>query len=724
MPSFAPSYFRSKVFIRLFLSYVLLIVLFVVFYCAWYVSSYASHREDLVRREAQQQTEALGTLIDQQLLSAQSLCAAVNSSDSCREILQTTYIEHKVIDSMQLFRVLNELKRIKSLSNNMNIYNLMLSFQGDNKAYSAGSVIDFTGEANLLSESPTLRVTTVRELIGVESSSAIVMNKEYLIYADNYSLTFAGSVMGTVLVLLERSGLTSTMRGALKAMSGAEVLYRGEPLLSVGNVTEHAFTSSSLVLDGLSYRAYLPASALKAPMLFDALAPVVGILLVGLISIFITYGLSRRYYQPIGNIGQMIEREDGSSNEIEDILCGIRNLIGERNGYREKMITISPYARQGMLHSILSGDVGGAQLDVLIDEHFISLRRAQYMLALLSIANTGAQEVPSQRYQDAQALIAHVCREMSTDETSVDSCMRDLQSLFVIVSGDGDENLDGVFYERDDRVVEALDDSRFAVTIGVSRSENDLARLQDACQDAESALEQMLIGGRSSVYFAEGLHADGHRSYYFPKDAQKRMVRDLKNRDLPAIEAMLAEIYRKNVVETELPLAELRSMVDELHLTIRSALREVYDRATTHIQIERIHDAATIDEIFAYYGTALQTALRQDSEMEGSARSGVLAKDVCDYIERNALSPDLSLSAIAERFGVSTKVIGEMCKSAYGQTFLQVVHERQIRRAVELLQNTDKSLEQIAQECGFTNLLTFRRNFKAVMNMNPSDYRK
>ena len=165
-------------------------------------------------------------------------------------------------------------------------------------------------------------------------------------------------------------------------------------------------------------------------------------------------------------------------------------------------------------------------------------------------------------------------------------------------------------------------------------------------------------------------------------------------------------------------------MVDELHLTIRSALRDVYDRATTHIQIERIHDAATIDEIFAYYGTALQTALKQDSEMDGGARSGMLSKDICDYIEQNALSPDLSLSAIAERFGVSTKVVGEVCKNAYGQTFLQVVHERQIRRAVELLQSTDKSLEQIAQECGFTNLLTFRRNFKAVMNMNPSDYRK
>ena len=57
-------------------------------------------------------------------------------------------------------------------------------------------------------------------------------------------------------------------------------------------------------------------------------------------------------------------------------------------------------------------------------------------------------------------------------------------------------------------------------------------------------------------------------------------------------------------------------------------------------------------------------------------------------------------------------------------TFLQYVRERQIHRAVELLQNSSMTLEDIAQRCGFTNVLTFRRNFKAVMNMNPRDFRK
>ena len=69
-------------------------------------------------------------------------------------------------------------------------------------------------------------------------------------------------------------------------------------------------------------------------------------------------------------------------------------------------------------------------------------------------------------------------------------------------------------------------------------------------------------------------------------------------------------------------------------------------------------------------------------------------------------------------------MIGLICKNTYGKTFLQHVRDKQIQRAVQLLENTNSPLEDIAQQCGFTNLLTFRRNFKAVMGMNPSDFRK
>ena len=142
------------------------------------------------------------------------------------------------------------------------------------------------------------------------------------------------------------------------------------------------------------------------------------------------------------------------------------------------------------------------------------------------------------------------------------------------------------------------------------------------------------------------------------------------------------------------------------------------------MRLERLRDTMTIDEIFAYYKTVFDTALSNLGSRPGQGSPDETEQKICDYIEAHYCDSDLSLNSLAEHFGVSTKVIGTICKKHYDTTFLQYVRERQIHRAAELLQGTSLSLEEIAQQCGFINVLTFRRNFKAVMNMNPSDFRR
>ena len=559
------SYFHSRMFIRLFLSYALIIAAFLALYVGLYLSFCSANWRSGVQREMQQKADSWATMMDRQLLAAQSVCAAVNTSENTRSILSTVYVEGHTIDAMQMYSMLNELKRIKGASANVNVYNLMLTFTGDNRVYMGGSVLAVEGESQPLAESPYIGLTTVSHLLGV------------------------------------------------------------------------------------------------------------------------------------------------------------RSLIGERNGYRERMITITPYARQGMIQSLLSGDVEHQQLEVITDEQFVGLRKAYFMVAVVNVA---AGEMSAQQFRDAQELIAHACRELSTEESTLVCCTKNAQNLFVIINSDDGEGMEALFYRMYQSCVEALDDPRFAVTLGVSRLESDIQALRDACTDAEQALGQMMTGGRSSVYFHEDVQDKAQRRYYFPRDAHKRIVRGLKEGNLPDLEAMLGEIYRCNAQEAELPVSELRLMVEELHVTIRNALRDVFDLSTTHIQIERIREAATLEEIFAYYRTVLATAISQRGELPDAGEERALEGKLCAYIEANFCDPALSLNAVAEHFGVSTKMVGLICKEVYGKTFLQCVRDLQIQHAVHLLQTTENTLEEIALQCGFTNLLTFRRNFKAVMGMNPSDYRK
>ena len=701
------SYFRSRVFIRLFLSYALMIAVFFALYIGMYLTFSHTFHRNAAERAMQQKTMFWATMMDRQLLAAQSVCAAVNTSENTRSILSNVYVEGRTIDSMQMYKMLNELKRIKGASANGNVYNLMLAFTGDNRIYTGGTVIAAEGENMPLAESPCIGLTTASRLLGVRNTSSMVMNKEFLIYADDYT-AFNSTARGTVLVLFEQSGLKTMTQSALQEAAGAWIVYRGEPLLGFGKETEHVFSVNSMVMDGLGYTVYADEAMFAVPLTPSVLLPMLVLALLGLCFLAVTYWFSKRYYEPIDNIGQMIERTDGG-DEIDGILEGVRSLIGERNGYRERMITITPYAKQGILHSLLSGDVEHQQLEVLTNEQFIGLRKAYFMLAVVNVA---APEMTMQQYRDAQELIAHACRAMSSDERTVVCCEKNAQNLFVIINSDDGEGMEALFYPLYQTCVEALDDPRFAVTIGVSGLENDIQSLRDACEDAEQALGQMLTGGRSSVYFHEDAQEKEQRRYFFPKEAHKRVVRGLKEGNLADLEAMLEEIYRCNVKEVELPVSELRLMLDELHVTIRNALRDVFDMSATHIQIERIREAATMEEVFAYYRTVLATAISQRAELPGEGVEHALETDICAYIEAHFCDPELSLGGVADQFGVSTKMVGLVCKEAYGKTFLQHVRDLQIQHAVELLQTTDETLEEIARRCGFANLLTFRRNFR------------
>ena len=97
--------------------------------------------------------------------------------------------------------------------------------------------------------------------------------------------------------------------------------------------------------------------------------------------------------------------------------------------------------------------------------------------------------------------------------------------------------------------------------------------------------------------------------------------------------------------------------------------------------------------------------------------------ELIEYINQNDKDPNLSLTQITEHFSVSSKYVTVLFKKQFGMTYLKYVQERRISHAIDLLKNSSSPLEKIAEECGYTNMLTFRRNFKAIMACNPSDFR-
>lgn len=723
-------YFKSRVFRRLFLSYALIIALFVAGFLAWYFHSYRANSRAMAREICAERANAFCTGVDRHLLVAQGLCNAMNSSESIRELYQEKYIEGKTVDSMLLYRALSELKRVKASSGSLEVYTVLLGFQGDNRLYTPGTVVSLGSTLAIPDRLPWIGVASAAELLSLQGETNITLNKRFLIYADSYSGLAGNVAKGVALVLTEESALTDCMEAARDAVGGVELRRYSETLYTLGRMDGAGETLEieSLVGKGIGYRLQIANGALAVPFPLTALLPALGTILLGAVFMAITYRYSRRRYAPIGAISSMMSGEGGAGvaeDEMSGIVRGIAGLIGERNGYREQMITISPYASQGALHQLLNGSVRAAQLEVLREERFWELRHAYFAVGIVDLSVDAAAGAVEQRSLDARALAAHACRSYAGEERAVACCPRDIGTLVVVVNSDDRRDAEEAFYELLNRVEEALDDPTTSVTIGVSAPRADLGSLRQACDEAERALENMLTGGRGSVYFEEQDPDAARGDYTFPLDAQKRIAAALREGNTADLDAFMDELWEDNFHKAMLTPRVTRQLVDELHSALSGALRDISAQSTTHIRVERVREPATIEEIFDYYRSTMARAAQAcQSALSDEADGEALDREICDYIDANILNPELSLTGVADHFGVSGKYVGGVCKSRFGTTYLQYVRDCRIRRAAELLETTDLSLEEIASRCGFANLLTFRRNFKALMNMNPSDFRK
>ena len=97
--------------------------------------------------------------------------------------------------------------------------------------------------------------------------------------------------------------------------------------------------------------------------------------------------------------------------------------------------------------------------------------------------------------------------------------------------------------------------------------------------------------------------------------------------------------------------------------------------------------------------------------------------EVLAYIDEN-LSDKLSLGELAEKSCMSIPSFSRKFKERVGKTLIQYLNERRIEKAKFLLENKILSLEQVAEEAGFSNANYLIRVFKKVTGQTIGEYRK
>jgi AraC family transcriptional regulator, transcriptional activator FtrA len=88
------------------------------------------------------------------------------------------------------------------------------------------------------------------------------------------------------------------------------------------------------------------------------------------------------------------------------------------------------------------------------------------------------------------------------------------------------------------------------------------------------------------------------------------------------------------------------------------------------------------------------------------------------------LNRPLTVEDLARQASMSSRNLARHFKSVTGTTPLQWLSTQRIRRAQELLENTDNSIDAIAQAAGMGTATTLRRHFNRTVGVPPDAYRR
>jgi len=96
---------------------------------------------------------------------------------------------------------------------------------------------------------------------------------------------------------------------------------------------------------------------------------------------------------------------------------------------------------------------------------------------------------------------------------------------------------------------------------------------------------------------------------------------------------------------------------------------------------------------------------------------------ILEYIDQH-LQEGISLAAVAAKFYFNPNYFSSYFKKNIGIGFNRYISILRMKKALEMLNRTDKKIYEIAHDCGYSDVKHFVRLFKQIYGYSPNEYRR
>ena len=424
--------------------------------------------------------------------------------------------------------------------------------------------------------------------------------------------------------------------------------------------------------------------------------------------------ITNRFFFPIERIVSIFTGEDNDSlniDEYEAIRKGIEQLHDQRAQLKSELAQRQPVVRAACLQQLLTNNhISDDELKKICGVLDLVRPWSAYCICMML-----PMDMSQGRNHDLSKL-DELIAQSKTEGKIISGIYNTVQIMLLCV--DDKQEIENVVVE----VLSAFVDSYLELGDIV----NDVRKIPYALQTALTVHDYRLVSeGFRLQRYDPSLRSRG--LYYLPLDAEHQLLQAVRNGNAAQALAYFDNLYSHNESQPQLAHVALRNFLmniylDVIKLTHNTAGPSGESGLAGDALSAKWKDNTLLETIHADVRAYIQeVALAHKAKIQSAPTR---LEDIVAYIKQNLFDSSLSLTMVADAFGVSKSVVSRLFSEQHNENFLSYINRLRIDSACECLtRDSQMDILAIAKRVGYDNDVTFRRLFKKYVGLTPTQYR-
>ncbi len=265
---------------------------------------------------------------------------------------------------------------------------------------------------------------------------------------------------------------------------------------------------------------------------------------------------------------------------------------------------------------------------------------------------------------------------------------------------------------------------KVSLTFFYGEAEQELKPLKKQIQALLSNQSLRFYGGEASIQKAVSLPTTTEDLFLHYARTVQELRESIQREDCDRVASFLS-ILSQELQTHRYPVESLKSwmlkMVMELELKF-TVMQQFVTNFDSELNQQTLRSVETLEELMAWLEKFLLEKIKNVHTMWRPS----IRKEVAEaqrYVLTH-LGEKISMDAIAKKVGLNPTHFSRVFKLDTGSTFIEYVTRCKMERACELLNQSNLSVIEIADQLGYDNPSYFIKLFRNLMGTSPAEYRK